>query len=428
MARYEMDRGGGLDDRRPRSAAMPRRFAPWPTRWLPRRRRRGRPSGSGQPGLAAEIDRFRLVHARLVDAMADAVTALCGGLDLAVRSERDTELAAASALGSVAGTLARRVVRRGAVVSRARPTGADGRPGSATSGSAALPLPPGDAGAAAGGRGRSCAGRPTRRTPPAVLRGRLATALPLVWTGSAAEAAVQESTELARRCSSVLLHLPAAATALERHAAVLEHTQHAVGRLQREWDRDGRAAPPDRCGRAPPAGHRSRRGHDCSSASPRSTRQRLVRLSRQHAALRSGPGPVGHPGGRRARSPRRRGSAVGHRSDANGAARQADPRASPGQRSGCRGRHQASRGCRRRGHPATAHCRRPLQVVPARRRCRTSCAPSQRAAASPAMPRPSSRRSVSTASAVSCSHSAARARRSGSTRRGRRSGHSACSC
>ena len=56
--------------------------------------------GSGQPRLTAEIDHFRLVHARLVDAMADAVTSLCGGLDLA----------AASALGSVAGTLARGVV------------------------------------------------------------------------------------------------------------------------------------------------------------------------------------------------------------------------------------------------------------------------------------------------------------------------------
>lgn len=65
--------------------------------------------GTGQPGLTAEIDRFRLVHAQLVDAMADAVTALRGGLDLAVRSERDTELAAAAALGSVCGTLGPRV-------------------------------------------------------------------------------------------------------------------------------------------------------------------------------------------------------------------------------------------------------------------------------------------------------------------------------
>ena len=57
--------------------------------------------------LAAELDRFRLVHARLVDAMADAVAAVCGELDLAVRSERDTELATASALGSLTGALGR---------------------------------------------------------------------------------------------------------------------------------------------------------------------------------------------------------------------------------------------------------------------------------------------------------------------------------
>jgi hypothetical protein len=116
-------------------------------------------------------------------------------------------------------------------VSRARPTGADTPIGSATSGAGALPVPPGDAGtlrvAALQLRRASHAAHAT-----GVLDGRLATALPHVWTGSAAQAAVQESTELARRCRSVLLHLPAAATALERHAAVLEHTQHAVGRLQ----------------------------------------------------------------------------------------------------------------------------------------------------------------------------------------------------
>ena len=60
---------------------------------------------SEEAGLAAEIDRFRLVHARLLDAMADAVAALCGELDLAVRGDRETELAAASALGSIAGAL-----------------------------------------------------------------------------------------------------------------------------------------------------------------------------------------------------------------------------------------------------------------------------------------------------------------------------------
>lgn len=66
--------------------------------------------GSGQPQLTAELDRFRLVHARLLDAMADAVAALCGGLDLAVRDDRETELAAASALGSLTGAPARAAV------------------------------------------------------------------------------------------------------------------------------------------------------------------------------------------------------------------------------------------------------------------------------------------------------------------------------
>lgn len=66
--------------------------------------------GAGQPQLAAELDRFRLVHARLLDAMADGVAALCGELDLAVRDDRETELAAASALGSLAGAHGRPVV------------------------------------------------------------------------------------------------------------------------------------------------------------------------------------------------------------------------------------------------------------------------------------------------------------------------------
>ena len=60
--------------------------------------------GSDQPQLAAELDRYRLVHARLLDAMADAVAALCGELDLAVQDEHETEIAAASALGAL-GTL-----------------------------------------------------------------------------------------------------------------------------------------------------------------------------------------------------------------------------------------------------------------------------------------------------------------------------------
>ncbi|HET7800928.1 MAG TPA: hypothetical protein VFL38_10925 [Humibacillus xanthopallidus] len=66
--------------------------------------------GSGQPQLAAELDRFRLVHARLLDAMGDAVAALCAGIDLAVRDDRETELAAAAALGSLAGAPGRAAV------------------------------------------------------------------------------------------------------------------------------------------------------------------------------------------------------------------------------------------------------------------------------------------------------------------------------
>ncbi len=104
MARYEMDReevstvGGAIS----RDAATLRAVAD-AVAAASAAARSG--VGAGQPGLTAEIDRFRLVHAQLVDAMADAVTALRGGLDLAVRSERDTELAASSALGSVTAAL-----------------------------------------------------------------------------------------------------------------------------------------------------------------------------------------------------------------------------------------------------------------------------------------------------------------------------------
>jgi hypothetical protein len=74
-------------------------------------------TGSGQTGigwaptgLATELDRFGVVHALLLDAMADALAALCGGLDLAVRGDRATELASVSALGSLAGTLGHEAV------------------------------------------------------------------------------------------------------------------------------------------------------------------------------------------------------------------------------------------------------------------------------------------------------------------------------
>ncbi|TQM58590.1 CdiA C-terminal domain-containing protein [Humibacillus xanthopallidus] len=107
--------------------------------------------------------------------------------------------------------------------------------GGSTSGAGALPTPPGDAttlrGAAMRLRRAAQAARGTGS-----LRGRLATVLPQVWSGAAAEAAVTESTELVRRSTSALERLPAAARALERYASALEHGQDAVRLLQREWD------------------------------------------------------------------------------------------------------------------------------------------------------------------------------------------------
>ena len=111
MARYEIDReevskvGGAIS----RDAATLRAVA---EAIAAASAAAGSAVGTRQPGLTAEIDRFRLVHARLVDAMADAVTALGGDLGLAVRRERDTELAAASALGSVTSTLGSRLDAR----------------------------------------------------------------------------------------------------------------------------------------------------------------------------------------------------------------------------------------------------------------------------------------------------------------------------
>ena len=57
--------------------------------------------------LSAELDRFRLVHAHLVDAMAEAFSALAGGLDLAVEGARVAEVAAATALGSLSAAAGR---------------------------------------------------------------------------------------------------------------------------------------------------------------------------------------------------------------------------------------------------------------------------------------------------------------------------------
>jgi hypothetical protein len=67
------------------------------------------PGGVGAEaiGLGAELDRFRLVHAGLVDAVADAFAALGGDLGVAVGSDRATELAAVSALGALAGAVPR---------------------------------------------------------------------------------------------------------------------------------------------------------------------------------------------------------------------------------------------------------------------------------------------------------------------------------
>lgn len=117
-------------------------------------------------------------------------------------------------------------------MSRGRSLGSTGL----VAGITALPSPPGDVGVL-----RAAASR-LRRAEHAAratgsLRGRLATALPVVWTGAAAEAAVHESAELTRRCTSSLSGLSAAAAALERYAGTLEHTQHDVRRLQHEWDR-----------------------------------------------------------------------------------------------------------------------------------------------------------------------------------------------
>jgi hypothetical protein len=159
-----------------------------------------------------------------------------------------------------------------------------GPPDSTIPGFAALPSPPGDADAL---RAAAAALRRAAHTAhaTAILRGRLATALPLVWTGSAAEAAVHESAELACRCASALLHLPVAASAFERYAALLEHTQRAVGRLQRAWDRAVEQH------QVSVAAVRLRVGTDLEAAGllmrlAEEHEAGLVRLSRQHAELR----------------------------------------------------------------------------------------------------------------------------------------------
>jgi hypothetical protein len=109
-------------------------------------------------------------------------------------------------------------------------------PTTGTAGVAALPSPPGDPEWLRGCAARLRRGeRAARETP--TLRGQLADVLPQVWAGSAADAAVHEAVELARRCGEALDHLGAAATALDRHAGELERAHDSVRRLQREWDR-----------------------------------------------------------------------------------------------------------------------------------------------------------------------------------------------
>ncbi len=159
-----------------------------------------------------------------------------------------------------------------------------GPPYSLISGSAALPSPPGDTDALRGAAGALRRAAHTAHTT-ATLRGRLTTVLPLVWTGSAAEAAVHESAELARRCAETLLHLPAAASAIERYAALLDDTQHAVVRLQRHWDRDVEQH------LLTVAAVRLRIGTDLEAVSllvrlAEEHEAALVRLSGQHAELR----------------------------------------------------------------------------------------------------------------------------------------------
>ena len=59
--------------------------------------------------LTGELERFRLLHARLLDAAAEALEALGGALDLAAADSRDVELAAAAGLGSLAGRSGRAI-------------------------------------------------------------------------------------------------------------------------------------------------------------------------------------------------------------------------------------------------------------------------------------------------------------------------------
>lgn len=56
--------------------------------------------------LGRALQRFRLVHAQAIDALADASAALGGELDLAVAGEREVQLAVASAFGAITASAA----------------------------------------------------------------------------------------------------------------------------------------------------------------------------------------------------------------------------------------------------------------------------------------------------------------------------------
>lgn len=56
--------------------------------------------------LGQALQRFRLVHAQAVDAVADAAAALGGELDLAVAGEHEVQLAVASAFGAITASAA----------------------------------------------------------------------------------------------------------------------------------------------------------------------------------------------------------------------------------------------------------------------------------------------------------------------------------
>lgn len=105
----------------------------------------------------------------------------------------------------------------------------------AVPGAVALPLPAGepDALRAVAARLRGLEGR-ARET--AAVRGELERLLPQVWTGAAADAAVTEARELARRSGPVLDGVATTRVALDQYAGQLEGARSAVSALQRQWD------------------------------------------------------------------------------------------------------------------------------------------------------------------------------------------------